>query len=448
MKFWKNVTPKQWLEWLLPLYVLLLPWQARWIITPFSSDAPRYGDLSMYATDALFFALVACWFFYLRAERQKPHGDWRRLRPVIIPVLAVMTYIVISLLWTPEQIVGREQMFRLSQGVLVAMMLASGAVSRERLFLALALGGAVQGVFAVAQFFMQMVPASTLLGMAAQAPEQLGVSVVEYGDQRWLRAYGTLPHPNMLGAFCAAAFLASASLYWRGYELLLRERPVSLARAYTSIGWVCAIFSYFGVLFSFSRNAWLALGAAAVAMIAMVCASKRDAVQYAAIAAGKLAGLCVLLLLFFSAIFGPLWWQRASDETRLAQQSVNERAMLREQANQLSSQAPFFGHGAGAYLPVLVKTYPEQPAYAYQPVHSAWRMLRVELGWAGLFLAIAAVAALAWVFVRERSYAGAAFTTMWLVSSQFDHFWYSLPFGILLAATLLSLPLAKSEESW
>lgn len=458
MKIWKNSTPQQWLEWLLPLYILLLPWQARFIIAPFSVDIPRYGDLSTYATDVLFVALVACWFFYLRRERSKPHGDWRRLRIVVALVLAFMTYAVVSSFWSPDYIASREQLFRISQGVLLAMMLASGAVSRWRLILALAVSGAIQGVWSVAQFLMQYIPASTVLGMAAQAPENLGVSVIEYADQRWLRAYGTLPHPNMLGVFCGAAMLASAYLYWHGYALLLpwKERfdqmgtgAMRHAAACTAFGWVCAIFCYLGLLLSFSRSAWLATAAAAlVFVVGMVLYNDANSRRYVGIAAGKLAAVCALLMVFLSALFGPMWLQRTNDQTRLGQQSSSDRIVLEQQARELSSSASIIGHGIGSYMPALIEAQPEQPLYSYQPVHNSWRMMVVELGWVGGLLASGVMAALGWLLWRFKSVVGLSFSVFFLISSQFEHFWYSLPFGILLAATLIALPLAKEAETW
>ncbi len=293
MTFLKKLGVAGLLEWLVPLYIFLLPWQARFIIAPFSVDLPRYGDLSVYVTDWMFFALVLLWFFYLRTERNKPHPEWRRLRPVILSVLAVFAFATISLLWAPHALVGREFLFRLAQAVLLAMMVAGGAVKTKHVLVAVSLSGALQGVFAVIQFFSQSVFASTILGVSAQASQDLGVSVIEYADERWLRAYGTLPHPNMLGAFCGAAMLCAAFVFWRGY----RQEQARLV----IYGWVTFLLSYFGFLFAFSRSAWLATAVAAIGFaIAELMVLDKASRRVFLIVFAKLVGVAVVLL-FVSA---------------------------------------------------------------------------------------------------------------------------------------------------
>ncbi|MFH2062897.1 MAG: hypothetical protein ABIJ46_01960, partial [bacterium] len=77
---------------------------------------------------------------------------------------------------------------------------------------ALSVGGVMQFVLALSQFSLQRVVANKWLGVAEHLPEISGSSVVETLGGRWLRAYGTLPHPNMLGAYLAIAALASLFL--------------------------------------------------------------------------------------------------------------------------------------------------------------------------------------------------------------------------------------------
>jgi hypothetical protein len=71
---------------------------------------------------------------------------------------------------------------------------------------------------------------------------------------RWLRAYGTLPHPNILGGFLVL------SLVMLAFRRDARTRNVGIVLA----------LGFLAVLLSFSRSAWLALllGAAAVLLVA------------------------------------------------------------------------------------------------------------------------------------------------------------------------------------
>lgn len=440
MKFFKNLGTQKLLNWFLPAYVFLLPWQARLILTDFSAALPRYGSLSIYATDMLFWVLAVVWIVHMHREKGKAHEDWRRLRLPLAIVLVFFTYAGISLFWTADQVVGREFFYRLMQAGMLAMMIASGVVKQRRVLLALASSGAVQGLFAIQQFFSQYISPSTLLGMAEQRPEIPGVSVIEYADERWLRAYGTLPHPNMLGAFCGVAMLAAATVFWRAYQSLNRRDVI--------IGWLTFIFSYLGLLFTFSRAAWLATALAGIvyAAIELVGCDRMNKTSFA-VAFAKLAFVSALFLVFFSAIFGPLWWSRSVGTGRLAQQSTLDRATLVEQSRELFASRTWFGGGVGSYLPLLVKAYPEQPSYFYQPVHALWRLLIVEYGYVGMAMIVASLIAFMGIVVRFKVWMLAPALLFFLVASSFDHFWYSLPFGMLLAAVLIATPLAKTAET-
>lgn len=430
---------KQCLEWLLPAYLFLIPWQARYIIAPFSAEIPRYGDWSLYVTDALFLALVVLWFFYLRAERNKPHGDWHSLRLPLAAALVFFVYAFVSLCWTPHVLVGREQLFRLAQAMLTAMMVASGAVSQTRLLIALMVSGAAQGVLAIAQFFSQSIPASTLLGIAGQDPRDLGVSVVEYGDQRWLRAHGSFPHPNILGAFSGLAMLVAAKAYWN-----IRPKFDHL----DIVAWISFILSFCALLFSFSRSAWLAtalsLAVLAIGCVMTISRAERKALIVAIV---KLGSVAAMLFVFFSALFGPLWINRGHDQSVLGKQSMTDRARLVEQANIISDGYRFKGSGLGSYMPLLTQTYLAQPTYAYQPVHNLWRLLVVEVGYKGVFFALLALLFLAVTIWQQRNlFAASAFVFM-LFATWFEHFWYSLPVGLLMLAVVLALPFAKENKT-
>ena len=70
------------------------------------------------------------------------------------------------------------------------------------------------------------------------------------GVDRWLRAYGSFPHPNILGIFLAVALVM----------LSLRAEPSRLMRVAQFAGVV-------GLSLTFSRSAWLALSLATVAWV-------------------------------------------------------------------------------------------------------------------------------------------------------------------------------------
>jgi O-antigen ligase/polysaccharide polymerase Wzy-like membrane protein len=80
--------------------------------------------------------------------------------------------------------------------------------------------------------------------------DSVAVVAVLPGIDRWLRAYGTFPHPNILGIFLAVALVV----------LSLRSEPSRLTR-------VAQLAGVVGLSLTFSRSAWLALSLATVTWV-------------------------------------------------------------------------------------------------------------------------------------------------------------------------------------
>ena len=80
--------------------------------------------------------------------------------------------------------------------------------------------------------------------------DSVAVVAVLPGVDRWLRAYGSFPHPNILGIFLAVALVM----------LSLRAERSRLVR-------VAQIAGVIGLALTFSRSAWLALSLATLAYV-------------------------------------------------------------------------------------------------------------------------------------------------------------------------------------
>jgi hypothetical protein len=80
--------------------------------------------------------------------------------------------------------------------------------------------------------------------------DSVAVVAVLPGVDRWLRAYGSFPHPNILGIFLAVALVM----------LSLRAEPSRLLR-------IAQLAGVVGLSLTFSRSAWLALSLATITYI-------------------------------------------------------------------------------------------------------------------------------------------------------------------------------------
>jgi O-antigen ligase len=268
----------------------------------------------------------------------------------------------------------------------------------ERWCVALVAGFLVlQGGIAVTQFLRQGSVGLAWMGEASLAPEGQGISVVEAGGRRWLRAYGLSPHPNLLGGYLGMSLLASLGAVRTGR----RWQRAFLA---TAIG-VGAL----GLFASFSRSAWLGtmLGLVYLAWLtrpwqAVNWQSRRVQKVMLGLGALLLAGALGLGFIYrdlLSARFLRL-------SSPLEATSIRERLEDYRQAWSLIRTVPLKGVGSGYYIPALWAGVGEDRPPGFRRVHSAYLLAAAELGVGGalvwIWTFLAPPVALAWRAQRRK----------------------------------------------
>ncbi len=195
-------------------------------------------------------------------------------------------------------------------------------------------------------------------------PTVSGPSVVQLADgTRWLRAYGTLPHPNILGGFLLALMAGPLTIFLRGG-----------ARRW----WAAGLFGIatIALVLTFSRSAWLgyATGGAVVALHRQ----SLDGRRLLWLAAVALASLVAAAIPLHSLIFVRAPGSQVSTEAG----SNYERILLGDQSWDMLRARPL-GSGAGAFVVQLAAQFPETDPV--EPVHNVVLLAASELGWlAGL----------------------------------------------------------------
>ncbi|MEY4722629.1 MAG: hypothetical protein RLZZ324_142 [Candidatus Parcubacteria bacterium] len=291
------------------------------------------------------------------------------------------------------------------------------------------IGGALfQFIFGGWQFMTQTSFASKWLGMALHNADQLGTFVVETPSGRWLRAYGTLAHPNVFGLYVGIGLLMCIGLAaFRGHGKHLTH--------YAAMPIITA-----ALLFSFSRSAMLAV---AIGFIWMVVSA------YATQAAPHFRRILLpafMIIAVTSAVLGTLYSEpltvRAEAEGRLEEQSITQRISQYGDALQLFSGHVVQGVGIGTMpLELVRENAGSRPWYLYDYVHNVPMLVAVETGIIGLFVWLGFVLSLFDVMRRRLQHAStthtgvtvyaACFIAM-IVAAQFDHFLWSSWFGQIL----------------
>lgn len=235
------------------------------------------------------------------------------------------------------------------------------------------------------------------------------------GGESFLRAYGTLPHPNILGGFALIFLLGPIAFFMR------RDKPNNLALLLLIPG--VAVLAL-----TFSRSAWLAL-----VLFCMVLIWKSSYFQRK-----RLVLLLTLIGLSFVATLLPyreLVQARTVTPTSPAEEfSFIGREWLNGEARKLILEYPLTGVGIGSFIIELGRRAGE--GYVVEPAHNILLLAGAELGLPGFLLVMALFLSFVYRLFRTRNpnaiLAGAALMGLGLISF-FDHYlWTLAPARVML----------------
>lgn len=290
----------------------------------------------------------------------------------------------------------------------------------------------VQIVIGFGQFALQTTAFLTLPGLewpGQITPAMRGASVVQLADgARWLRVYGSFPHPNLLGGFTLMFLAGPAAL------LLFEEKPRPWALALLAGGAALLILT-------FSRSAWVGLLAAG--LVVLLQRRKLSGQRWLA------AGLAVFTGLLSAAVpLHNLIFTRAGAAWVATEEFSNEgRAWLTGQALSMIQSHPFWGVGIGNFIIDYARHVP--PGYLLEPVHNLPLLLLAELGIPGAVIGIGlgmVILRNVWRSASPQSVLFGAMLIGLLVTSLFDHYLWTLAPGRMLLGLAFGLWAAHAKQ--
>lgn len=433
------------------LLLFLIPLGTRRAVAEFGSA----GDFSRLTVSAIEMAALAfvTWWLWVR----------RRLPPANFPggwAVSFLAFALVSALASSARILSLWSWAALVLSVGVAAALTQiGASSRRWLPVVawvLMIGGVLQAAVALGQFILQHDLGLQLLGESRIAADLAGVAKLDTTAGKIVRSYGTFPHPNLLAAYLATAFLAWWWLWVRRAESAARIADIAL------LGVGAALLAGFAV--AFSRLGLVALAAGLVVVSWRVWSV--PGLRWRFTRQARLAMLFVVGCGIGLALLFPQWAGRVS--VNGSEQAVTLRLEYVQSAWRMVADQPFFGVGPGTFAQIVPR-FSDQIAEPWQrqPVHNLWLLVLAELGVVGFVAFIVFV----WRLLRPLSlradtglatpdgFAMAsdqalakALAVGWLavlfVFSVGDHFFWTLPQGRMLMWGVLAIVGSTVAVPW
>jgi O-antigen ligase len=308
--------------------------------------------------------------------------------------------------------------------------------------------GVFQAIIGIAQYLKQGSLGLRLFGESPLSVNATGVAVFIADSVKYLRAYGTTPHPNVLAAWLFLAIFAF--YYWRLYSGKNPNHtfPHDRGEKYDGIKEGAELLIYavllFGLFFTFSRAI---IGLWALGMAVGVLLLFKGGFRNFLAAAKRRILAAVVVTLITGVLFAVLFWPQVKSRVLISagEEAVTQRVFYNKIAESVTTANPALGVGIGQFVPQLMTKLKHWPANIYQPVHNIYLLIASETGLIGLVLFLLFLFFLFWKFIRRAdfkkpySFSFLILAFSFLLMGLFDHFLWTLQQGSLIFWMVLAL---------
>ncbi|HRY82478.1 MAG TPA: O-antigen ligase family protein [Candidatus Moranbacteria bacterium] len=227
--------------------------------------------------------------------------------------------------------------------------------------------GLFQAIIGIIQFFLQKSIGLFWLKESLISPDILGVAKVILNSEKFIRAYGLMPHPNILGGFLLFSIIIT--LLYQKCSMRNIKNGIWLFRLILTI-------QIFSLILTFSKSAIIGL---LIALVYIYVSRGTFIKNLKQLQNFKLIILSVLIILFSSFIL------IKPDLNSLFTKSLNERLFYLNVPHGTFVEHPILGIGTGQSVLMMQKFYSQTLNFwEYQPVHNVFLLILSELDVFGL----------------------------------------------------------------
>ncbi len=380
----------------LKLFLLLLPWQTVYIVQ--ASVLPMESVI-IHGTALLLFCVLI-----LGLLQYKPKiNHW---------ILVSAIFVIFFQMWNAEDsLLAFQQVIWLLLGLGFLWLLSTNLLKKSEQINYLTIGAIIPACLGLYQFFAQTSFISKWLGLSFIPSSLSGSPIIVSESGRWLRAFGTFPHPNIFGGYLVGILgllFARANEYsishkinwiWRlAVALFTTILILTFSRSALAV-WVLFMIFFHYKIFKFARGSELAIQV----FISMLTAA--------------------LVLTATWSIWSGRLGQGITSQNEIV--SINERLSGNQTAKKIIKNNWVTGVGPGNYTEALHRAAPDLKSWEVVPVHNVPLLILAEWGVFGIGLI-----GLLKYYLKTK-------TLFLLPILLLDHYLYSLWPGIIVGIILI-----------
>ncbi|MDI6733989.1 MAG: O-antigen ligase family protein [Patescibacteria group bacterium] len=326
----------------------------------------------------------------------------------------------------------------------IGVLIKNSLLKFDCIMFGLGLSAVFQSMVAILQFLAQKSIGLWFLGESIINLNSEGVARVMINGVKMLRAYGTMPHANILAGFLILGLIALFYLFIRNFnDKFWKKLLISVG-----IFIICL-----GLIFSFSRSGWIAALISIVLFFVLGFFNKAERKKF-----WQLLALlfCIFAILFFA--FGSMIFPRAHFSS--GEISVNHRMIYNKIGLEIIKGNPL-GVGIGNQVIFgvnngLYEKYGLKESWSWQPVHNIYLLIGSELGVFGLIVFLLIIIFLIFQKDNEKRFLifkknldfNVLLTILsgFLIFGLFDHFYWDLQSGRLMFWLVLGMMIGLSPR--
>jgi O-antigen ligase len=389
---------------------------------------------SIYAFDIVFLFIL---FFWLK-EKIKNNSIEKFIKNNWFLWLLVFYFLFNSFFVSLNPFSSLYNSLRILEVLVFFLILVNTIKSKqflEKIFSVIFISGIIQSIIAFFQFIFQKSLGLKYLGETVLSPQILGIAKIEDNGEKFIRAYGTFPHPNLLGIFLFLSLFCGIYLFLHNKKFKTPALKFFLP--------LCFFIILIGILLTFSRSIWLItflLGLTIILRYSKNLFKPDFRIKNSVIYIFIIFSFTVIILLVFSKVISiRICYQNCQDQSLIFREIYLNFSQKIIQNNFLT------GIGIGQFTSFFKEINPYNlPEWNLQPVHNFYLLITSELGIIGLLLLIFFIISKISFSFFKKSLLEFLFVAFLFVAF-FDHYFWTLPQGQFIFWLTLALLTSSSR---